>query len=53
VRVHGAVGAGHVEGRVGAIARVAVVAVWRRRRARHGTGREGVGGADAVVDDIM
>jgi hypothetical protein len=29
-----------------------VVAVWRRR-ARHGTGREGVGDADAVVDDIM
>jgi hypothetical protein len=40
-----------VEGRVGAIARVAVVAVWRR--ARHVTGREGVGDADAVVDNIM
>jgi hypothetical protein len=49
--IHGAVGAGHVEGRVGAIARVAVVAVWRR--ARHGTGREGVSGGDAVFDDIM
>jgi hypothetical protein len=49
--IHGAVGAGHVEGRVGAIARVAVVAVWRR--ARHGTGREGAGGGDAVLDGIM
>lgn len=46
--IHGAVGAGHVEGRV---ARVAVVAVWRR--ARHGTGREGAGGGDAVLDGIM
>lgn len=45
LRAHG------VDGRVGAIARVAVVAVWRR--ARHGTGKDGVSSADAAANDIM